>query len=458
MGGLDVRVLETPDLGDRSYVVGAGDAVVVVDPQRDIDRLVPLVAGRTVTHVVETHIHNDYLTGGLELAREHGAAYVVPAGPEVAYARQAAVDGDTFTSGAMSWEAVATPGHTPHHLAWAVTAGADAAVLTGGSLLFGSVGRTDLVSADLTERLSHEQWHSVRRLADRLPADAAVLPTHGFGSFCSASPTSGDSSTIAEQVAANPAFTQDEHRFVSDLIAGLDAYPAYYAQMGPANLAGPGPVDLTPPGVASADDIRLRLDAGEWVVDLRSREVFAAGFVPGTLSFDTDGNVVTYLGWLIPWGTPLTLLGDSAEQVASVQRGLVRIGIDRPAAQSVGGPREWSADGRLATYPRTDFTGLAAALADDPGLTVLDVRSVSENRESRVAGALHVPLHQVVDRLGELPDTTLWVHCGSGFRAAVAASLLAARGRAVVHVDEDFEAAEKAGLPMAAGPAPDGPG
>ncbi|HEX7188622.1 MAG TPA: MBL fold metallo-hydrolase [Actinomycetes bacterium] len=453
---MDIRVLETSDLGDRSYVVGAGDSVVVVDPQRDIDRLVPLVAGRTVTHVVETHIHNDYVTGGLQLAREHGAAYVVPAGPDVAYARQAAADGDTFASGATSWEAVATPGHTPHHLAWAVTDGAETAVLTGGSLLFGSVGRTDLVSDELTERLTRDQWRSARRLADRLPGSAVVLPTHGFGSFCSASPTSGDSSTIADQVAANPAFIQDEERFVAELVAGLDAYPAYYAQMAPLNLVGPGPVDLAPAAVATAADIRRRVDAGEWVVDLRSREIFAAGFVPGTLSFDSTGNVVTYLGWLIPWGTPVTLLGDSAEQVAGVQRELVRIGIDRPAAHAIGGPREWASDGRLATYPRTDFAGLAAALADDPGLTVLDVRSRSENRESRIAGARHVPLHQLTDRLDEMPDATLWVHCGSGFRAAVAASLLSARGRDVVHVDEDFEAAGPAGLPMVAGPAPDG--
>jgi glyoxylase-like metal-dependent hydrolase (beta-lactamase superfamily II)/rhodanese-related sulfurtransferase len=451
MPPLDVQIVETPDLGDRSYLVGHGDLVVVVDPQRDVDRVEALLDGRRLTHVLETHVHNDYLSGGLDLARRHGATYVVPAGVDVAYERWPLADGDRFDSGDMSWEAVATPGHTPHHLSYAVRAGGETAVLTGGSLLFGSVGRTDLVGADSTEQLTHDQWHSVRRLADRLPPEAAVLPTHGFGSFCSASPTSGDASTISEQLRTNSAFRQEEDDFVAELIAGLDAYPAYYAHMGPANLAGPEPIDLTPPSPASADEVRDRLAAGEWVVDLRARAVFAQGFLPGTLSFDSEGNVVTYLGWLIPWGTPVTLLGDNAEQVAEVQRHLARIGIDRPAAQAVGGPAAWAGESDLATYPRTDFAGLARALHDDPDLAVLDVRSVSEHRESRVRGAVHVPLHVVAERPEELPAGTLWVHCGSGFRAAVAASLLAARGHDVVHVDEDFEAAEGAGLPMESG-------
>ncbi|HTE74754.1 MAG TPA: rhodanese-like domain-containing protein [Actinomycetes bacterium] len=450
---MDVRIVETPDLGDRSYVVGAGDVVVVVDPQRDVDRVEALLAGRRLTHVLETHVHNDYLSGGLDLARRHGATYVVPAGVEVGYDREPMADGDRFDTGSMHWEAVATPGHTQHHLSYAVRVGDETAAFTGGSLLFGSVGRTDLVEDDLTEQLTRDQWHSVRRLVDRLPAGAAVLPTHGFGSFCSASATSGDASTIAEQQRTNSAFQQDEDAFVAELVAGLDAYPAYYAHMGPANLAGPEPIDLTPPSLASADELRKRLASGEWVVDLRARAAFAEGFLPGTLSFDSDGNVVTYLGWLLPWGTPVTLLGDTAEQVAAVQRDLARIGIDRPAARAVGGPAVWARGSDLATYPRTDFGGLAHALREDPGLTVLDVRSASEHRESRVRGAVHVPLHLLAERMDDLPGTRLWVHCGSGFRAAVAASLLAAHGHDVVHVDEDFESADAAGLPLESGPA-----
>jgi rhodanese-related sulfurtransferase len=221
--------------------------------------------------------------------------------------------------------------------------------------------------------------------------------------------------------------------------------------MGPANLAGPAPIDLTPPSIASADEIRARLAAGEWVVDLRARAVFAESFLQGTFSFESDSNVATYLGWLIPWGTPVTLLGDTPDQVAQVQRDLARIGIDRPAAQAFGGPAVWAQGSDLATYPRADWADLARALHHDPDLTVLDVRAVSEHRESHLRGAVHVPLQHVADRQGDLPAGPLWVHCGSGFRAATAASILAASGHDVVLVDEDFEAAAAAGLPVESG-------
>jgi len=319
-----VEVIDTPNLGDRSYVVHLDGSAVVVDPQRDIDRVEAIVArlGLTVTHVLETHIHNDYVSGGLELARGTGAEYVLPAGYELAFEAQQLADGDTFVSGRMTWRTVHTPGHTPQHLSYVVSVdGRDEAAFTGGSLLFGSVGRPDLIGPDHTHELARAQWRSVRRLTDEVRAEAAVFPTHGFGSFCSATATVGLDSTIGQQKLTNPACTTDEDVFVEELINGLDAYPAYYAHMAPANQAGPGPIDLTLPERADAAELRRRIDAGEWVVDLRSRRVFAEGHLRGTLSFDGAGNVVTYLGWLIPWGTPLTFLAETAEQITDVQRG-----------------------------------------------------------------------------------------------------------------------------------------
>jgi rhodanese-related sulfurtransferase len=150
---------------------------------------------------------------------------------------------------------------------------------------------------------------------------------------------------------SNPVLTQDEERYVTELLAGLDAYPAYYARMGPANTAGPAAPDLRPPETADARELRRRLEQGEWLVDLRTRTAFAAGHAPGTLNFGIDGSFATYLGWLIPWGTPVTLLGETGDQVAQAQRELVRIGIDRPAASATGGPRQWT-DGPLRTVER----------------------------------------------------------------------------------------------------------
>ena len=180
---MQVETIETPELGDRSYVVHADGTALVVDPQRDLDRLTPVLAGLTVSHVVETHRHNDYVTGGYALAQQTGAVYVVPGDEDVVVDRLAVGDGDAFEAGPLQVRVVATPGHTEGHNAYVVTHGAATAVFTGGSLLFGSVGRTDLVDPARTAELTRAQYQGVRRLAADTPADAAVYPTHGFGSF-----------------------------------------------------------------------------------------------------------------------------------------------------------------------------------------------------------------------------------------------------------------------------------
>ena len=185
------------------------------------------------------------------------------------------------------------------------------AAFTGGSLLNGTTGRTDLLGGEHKRALASAQFGSAHRLASELPDAASILPTHGFGSFCSATPSSGGSSTIGDEKRINPALTKNEAEYVEELIAGLDVYPAYYAHMGPANLAGPAAPDLSPPRRADSAELRRRIDAGEWVVDLRSRTAFAAGHLRGALNFESGANLATYLGWLIPWGTPLTLIGDS---------------------------------------------------------------------------------------------------------------------------------------------------
>ena len=190
---MDVVVIETRPLGDRSYLVHDGQVALVIDPQRDTDRVdaAAAEAGVRITHVAETHLHNDYLTGGLILARTHGAAYLVNGADAVGFDRVKIADGDTVRVGRLTVKAVATPGHTHHHLSYVVTDGQEQAVFSGGSLLYGSVGRTDLVSDEDTEELTHAQYSSVRRLAAEATPDAALYPTHGFGSFCSSGPASG---------------------------------------------------------------------------------------------------------------------------------------------------------------------------------------------------------------------------------------------------------------------------
>ncbi|MDT0166061.1 rhodanese-like domain-containing protein [Actinotalea sp. AC32] len=446
--------IETPTLGDRSYLVHDGRVAFVVDPQRDVDRVLRLAedAGVRITHVFETHIHNDYVTGGYALAQHTGAAYLVNADDDVSFDRAPVRDGDVIqVSPTLRVRALHTPGHTFTHLSY-VLEGEEAAVFSGGSLLFGSTGRPDLLGAAHTHELVRHQYGSARRLAAELGDDTHVMPTHGFGSFCAAASAGGDTtaSTIGRERRVNPALTQDEEDYVEATLAGLDAYPAYYVHMGPANAAGPAESDLSAPARADKDELRRRLEAGEWLVDLRNRTAFAAGHVPGTFNFGADGQFATYLGWLIPWGTPVTLLGESPEQVADAQRELTRIGIDRPAAAATGRPEEWT-DQSLGTLPRATFADLAQ-VRHHRTVTVLDVRRASEWRDGHLEGAVHIPIHDLVTRMDEVPDGEVWIHCASGYRASIAASLVAATGRRVVAVDDSFDrSAAAAGLPVVAG-------
>jgi hydroxyacylglutathione hydrolase len=447
----EIIAIDTPALGDRSYLAHDGTVAVVIDPQRDIDRVLDAAASRgvTITHVFETHVHNDYVTGGLALADVTGAAYHVNADDPVTFARVPISDGDLIeVSPALRVRVLATPGHTFTHLSYVLeAAGQPLAVFTGGSLLYGSTGRPDLLGAAHAGTLAHAQYASAHRLARELPAETGIYPTHGFGSFCSATQSEAGASAIGAERHLNPVFTLGEQEYVDTLLAGLDAYPAYYAHMGPANAAGPAAADLSAPRRADAAELRRRIEAGEWLVDLRTRTAFAAGHLAGTLSFPLEGSFATYLGWLIPWGTSLTLLGDTPEQVAEAQRELARIGIDRPAAAATGDPGEWAGGQPLRSYPSADFAALAAVRHHRP-VTVLDVRRNLEWAASHLDGAVHIPLHDLLARASELPGGEIWVHCQAGYRAAIAASILDAAGRTVVAIDDDYEHAARAGLPL----------
>jgi hydroxyacylglutathione hydrolase len=460
---MHIEVLSTDELGDRSYIAHDGVVAVVIDPQRDVDRLEHYLAahGLRVGLVLETHIHNDYVTGGYQLARRTGARYGLHADDPVTFDRLGLHDGDTLTVGTMHVQAIATPGHTFTHLAYVITntdidagtadpakstdpaaSAQPPAVFTGGSLLYGSVGRTDLISTQATDELTRAQYRSAHRLADTLPDDAQIYPTHGFGSFCSTgSATGGDASTLGRERSRNDALTApDEDSFVDTLVANLTAYPAYYAHMAPRNRTGPAPVDLSVPERVDALELSKRIAAGEWVVDLRERVLYAAGHLAGSVGIALGPQFATYLGWLMPWDTPLTLIGADLDQVAAAQRQLVRIGIDRPAGAATGDLDSLTAPTQQRRhYRRVTFT----ALDDRAGFdarhdVVLDVRRDDERAGGYLVGSLHIPLHELLSRLDELPDARLWVHCASGYRASIAASLLDRAGHDVVLIDDDY--------------------
>ncbi len=449
---LRVDIIETASLGDRSYVVSDGSVALVIDPQRDVDRVLSLAEtlGVRITHVLETHLHNDYISGGLQLARGTGATYVVPGTAVVDFQCRAAFDGDVIEGGALRVTVLHTPGHTPHHVSYALACDDQVAgVFTGGSMLFGSAGRTDLFGCEQTLALTRDQFHSVRRLARELPSAAKVYPTHGFGSFCSSAPITADGSTVGEQLVLNPALTLDEPTYVQWLLAGLVPYPAYYAHMSTINAAGPQPWSPVVPELVDARELRRRVEAGGWVVDLRHRRAFAAGHLAGTVGFELADGFATYVGWLLPWGEPLTLLGDSRDQIASAQCALARIGVDRPAGAAVVNGALSPGGAGVASFHVADFAALASALSERADrVGVLDTRRTDERAAGYVTGSQHIPVHELVGRLEEVAHGQVWVYCASGYRASIAASLLDRRGRDVVLVDDSFESAAGAGVPV----------
>ena len=466
---MKIETIDTAWLGNRSYVViddtdPDRPMAAAIDPPRDIDRVQQVLdgCGARLLLVLETHWHADYVSGGLHLSREHDATYAVPpTDPVPGFAAQRVIDGDQFTVGSLTFRALHTPRHTAHHMSYLLSAdGPSVAAFTGGSLLHGAVGRTDLAQPSITRSLTELQWRSAHRLANAVPAETLVLPTHGFGSFCSAAPASRrGSSTVGKELRCNSALTLPRDEFVRSLLGGFDEIPTYYSRTPAMNAAGPQPIDLSLPRRLDADELAERIDAGEWVVDLRPRRVYADGHLSGTVNFDAGGNVGVYLPWLLPQGASVTLLAEDEEQVARIRRQLALVGVDDIAGCAVGRPQEWIGAGSTTSYPVLGF-GRLAADREQRSQTILDVRNVNEIVEGHIEGALHIPLPELVDRLAELPAPgrdELWVHCQTGFRAAVAASMLELAGYAVVLVDEPFSAASEAGLPVVAGHSQTGP-
>lgn len=451
-----VVTIDTPELGDRSYLVHDGSLAVVIDPQRDIDRLLEAAeaAGVEVTHVAETHLHNDYVSGGLALARETGAEYLVGASEEVSFERRPVDDRTTIATGAINLSVLATPGHTPGHVAYLIASdGSTPAVFTGGSLLYGSVGRTDLSGEEKTLDLARAQLRSVRRLAELVGREALVMPTHGFGSFCASSTTGSDRITsVGDELRSNRLLDPDtdEETMVRGLLAGLVPFPRYYERMGAINAAGPRAIGTAELRRIGPDELAERLGAGEWIVDLRKRALFAADHATGTISFEHGNSFSTYLGWVVPWGVPLGLVSDDADQVDRARRDLARIGFDELSGAAIGPLGQLAPAAGRSSYEVSDFEGLAEALVDRP-VVVLDVRRDDEWRAGHIRGAHHLFVADLTERIDEVPPGEVWVHCAAGYRSAIAASLLDRAGRKVVQVDDEWPNAGPAGLPIVGG-------
>ena len=443
---MQVRTLQVPELGNQTHLVHDGRRALVVDPPRDVSAIEAAAeeAGVEIAAVADTHIHNDYVSGALGLARRHGADYLLAADEAVDFERVGVRDGDVLHAGRLEISVLATPGHTRHHQAFLVHDPAEpdapGALFSGGSLLHGTVGRTDLVDVRLSRDLARAQWSSARVLG-ALDPRTRLLPTHGSGSLCSGGVAAepGTGGTVGAEVGANPALTLDVEPFVERLLAGFGPVPAYYDHMAPLNRAGVGRALPRSGRPVTRDDVTDAILAGHWVVDLRTRAAFATGHVPGSVNVEYSTQFATYVGWLVPWGDDLVLLHDSPADVGSALHDLAAIGIDGAGTHHVNHSRPLT-----ASYRRADW---AEFRADAGPRVVVDVRERDEYDDGHLPGALHLAVHEVDTGLHLLPPGELWVHCRSGYRAGIAASLLHRAGRSVVHVDDAWERVAELAIP-----------
>jgi hydroxyacylglutathione hydrolase len=431
--GASVHVdqVSTPGLGNHTYVLNVGGKAAVIDPQRDIERFeLPLGAAELVA-VCETHVHNDYVSGGFWLADRHDATYVLPEGSGAPYPHTEMADGESIDLGDWSLRAVDTPGHTFNHTSY-VLVGPDGPVIafTGGSMLVGAVGRSDLLGPESTDVLLAHQYDSVRGLAKELPAASIVAPTHGAGSFCSASAISGSTSTIEVERKVNPACTAvTVEMFIGTQKAGYSLFPTYYAEMAPANLA---PTDLAPMDPIRTMSATEAADTGLDIVDARSFGEYVGGHIAGSIAVPPGRTDATYIAWTLPWNSEIIVVGTETA-VADFRLGLSRLGWDNIVGQV--SPESLGADGiELAT---TDVATFADVLASEPAV-LLDVRDPIDHAAGMIPGA--IPIHvSVVARDGtETSDDDVWVHCETGYRAAVAIGFLERQGKNVTVVADSF--------------------
>ena len=475
-------------LAQASYIIGCqrtGEAVVV-DPNRDVQQYVDAAAkeGLRVTHVTETHIHADFVSGARELAALTGAQLLLSdeGGRDwrYAYAGEAGArllrDGDHFMVGNIRLDVLHTPGHTPEHLSFLVTDTPAAAgpwgILTGDFVFVGDVGRPDLLEraagfAGTMEAGARTLFHSLERFR-ALPDHLQVWPGHGAGSACGKGMSAVPSSTVGYEKRVNWAFlAKDEAAFVAGVLAGQPEPPAYFATMKRLNKEGPRVLGgLRPAPLLDYSAIGHRPSAighqlsaigqqpianGQQpvVVDLRSSAEFAAGHIPGTLSIPLNKSFTTWAGSLLPYDREIALILPDREGrgLAEVVRDLALIGLDRLAGWWPAEVVEWWRDqgNELAQVAQTEAHLLAEA-----GYAVVDVRGRSEWDAGHLPGALHIPLPELASRLGELPtDRPLVLQCAGGTRSMIAASLLQAKGvDGVVNLAGGYGAWVKAGLPV----------
>ena len=442
-----------PTIAQTSYLIGCAEAgeAIVIDANRDVQPYLAAARseGARITHVTETHIHADFVSGTRELAAATGARMLLSdegdAEWKYAFADEAGArrlrHGDVVDIGRVRMEVRHTPGHTPEHLSFLVTDRASAeepiGAATGDFLFVGDVGRPDLLEraahiAGTMESGARALYRSLQAFSSN-PDWLQIWPGHGAGSACGKGISAIPQSTLGYEKRFNWAFrVGSEDAFIRDVLSGQPDPPSYFARMKQMNKSGPVVLGRwpTPPRLRAEDLQRVMAD-GEPVIDTRSADDFAVGHVPGTVNLPLNGSFTNWAGWLLPYDRDLTLIVSSPTALEAAVRYLALIGLDRIRGfVGVEAIDAWTGTGSpLGTIARIGAEDLAESLKHR-GVTLVDVRNDGEwTGVGHIDGAIHVPLGHLVDRLGEIPrERPVVVQCQGGSRSAIGASLLRARG------------------------------
>jgi hydroxyacylglutathione hydrolase len=447
-------------LAHASYLLGSDGIAAVIDPQRDVDLYLETAArnGWKIEHIIETHLHADFVSGHRELAERTGATIYLGAGSEAQFPHAAVKDGDQIQFGQCSLRFLQTPGHTLESICIVMNDRGNpnrpAAVFTGDTLFVGDVGRPDLSPTHTPQQLAEIMYRSLHEKLLTLPDDTEIFPAHGAGSLCGRQMSSESSSTIGKQRQSNYALlARSSEEFVHLLTDNMPARPEYFAQEVDLNRRGAAPLSELPPLAAlSAPEVLQMQREGAIIVDTRPAMQFAVAHVPGSIHIALTGQYASWAARILGLDTRLIIAGEDPEHVRESQLRLARVGVENVAGYLADGVTGWIKNGFELDYiPQITAQEFVELQEQEPGgITVVDVRETPEHAGGAIDGSVSIPLGKLASRTAELdPQKLLVVHCKGGYRSSIATSILRRAGfRNVANLTGGFDAWKASSLPL----------
>ena len=422
-------------LGNSAYLIGSDDTKkgILIDPLRDVDRYLHVASERGIqlTHVLDTHLHADFVSGCREIAHHTRAEIGASAAAYVGFEHKPLTENSVIDLGAFQVRVMTTPGHSPEHISYLVLepdGKTPTAIFSGGALIVAGAARTDLLGHEHTHSLAHDLYHTIHDKLLKLPDEVDVFPTHGAGSFCVAPVSSERTTTIGRERENNSlALAKNEEEFIQRSLAGLPSYPTYYKYMREINQKGAPILGRVPILKSlSAAEVKSLMDEGVVVLDVRHQKQFAEGHVPNSYGIRVDAPLTTWAGWVIPFGSRIILLAESADQKADATRQLIRIGYDDLVGVLEGGIEAWAREYPVETVQTISVPELRERVNE---FTVVDVRQKSEWDAGHIPSAVHFEGGRIAwEQPPFTRDQPVVVQCASGNRSMVAISVLQRRG------------------------------